>query len=170
MPSCNMYHISWVSLTLTWGISSQLLQQSTAAPPYLELGVLTTTIPDLQSWIAPLGPPVPGQPPLLRLLLPAAGPGLGLWVAPQGHCPWSRARGGLWLLLATPDLGVGMSPPGHHWPQTQGRLLQATTLTPDTGCLLLAATDLGRRVAPLGHSRAVAAWHSRPLPLTSEVG
>ena len=157
MPSCNMYHITWVSLTLTWGISSRLLQQSTAAPPYLELGVLTTTIPDLQSWIAPLGPPVPGQPPLLRLLLPAA-------------VPWSRARGGLWLLLATPDLGVGMSPPGHHWPQTQGRLLQATTLTPDTGCLLLAATDLGRRVAPLGRSRAVAAWHSRPLPLTSEVG
>ena len=49
--------------------------------------LLTTTVPDLQRGIAPLGPPVPVQPPLLGLLLPAAGPGLGLWVAPQGHCP-----------------------------------------------------------------------------------
>ena len=109
--------------------------------------LLTTAIPDLQSGIAPLGPPVPAQSPLLRLLLPAglgcgwllpaAAPGLGLGVAPQGHCPWPRARGGLsWppltsdvgcLLPATiglgrwvatpgcrPDLGRGMSPPGHH--------------------------------------------------------
>ena len=42
MPSCNTYHLTWVSLTLgmgfllpwTWGISSQLLQQSTASAPY----------------------------------------------------------------------------------------------------------------------------------------
>ena len=25
---------------------------------------------------------------------PAAAPGLGLWVAPQGHHPWPRVRGG----------------------------------------------------------------------------
>ena len=62
--------------------------------------LLTAVIPDLQRGIAPLGPPVPAQPPLLRLLLlaagpglgrewllPAATPGLGLGVAPQGHCP-----------------------------------------------------------------------------------
>ena len=61
----------------------------------------------LQRRIAPLCAPVPALPPLLGLLLLAAGPGLGrgwllptvtpglsLGVAPQGHCPWPRARGG----------------------------------------------------------------------------
>ena len=48
-------------LPWTWGISSQLLQQSTAAAPYLGQGyLLTATPPD-----APLGPPAPAQPPLL---------------------------------------------------------------------------------------------------------
>ena len=69
--------------------------------------LLITGVPDLQHGLAPLGPPVPGQPPLLRLLLLAAGPGLrrgwllpaaasglGLGVAPQGHRPWPRVRGG----------------------------------------------------------------------------
>ena len=52
--------------------------------------LLTATVPDLQRGIAPLGPPVPAKPPLLRLLLPATGPGLG--------------RG--WLLrVTTPGLG-----------------------------------------------------------------
>ena len=64
--------------------------------------LLTTTVPDLQRGIVPLGPPVPAQPPLLGLLLPvaspglgrgwlipAAVPGLGLGVAPQGHSPWT---------------------------------------------------------------------------------
>ena len=37
---------------------------------------LTTAVPDLKRGIAPLGPPVPVQPPLLRLLLPASSPGL----------------------------------------------------------------------------------------------
>ena len=61
--------------------------------------LLTVAVPDLQCGIAPLGPPVPGQPALLRLLLlvaglglgcgrllPTAAPGLGLWVA-----PWPQA-------------------------------------------------------------------------------
>ena len=65
--------------------------------------LLTAAIPDLQRGIAPLGPPVHSQPPLLGLLLPPAGPGLrrgwllpaavpslGLGVAPQGHRPWPR--------------------------------------------------------------------------------
>ena len=43
--------------------------------------LLTTAAPDLQRGIAPLGPPVPAHPLLLGLLLPAAGPGLGLQVA-----------------------------------------------------------------------------------------
>ena len=73
--------------------------------------LLTTAVPDLQCGVAPLGPPVPVQPLLLGLLLPAVGPGLG--------CE---------------------------------------------------APDLRRRVASLGRSCAFAAWHSRPLPLTLDVG
>ena len=49
--------------------------------------LLIAALPDLQRGIAPLGPPMPAQPPLLGLLLPAAAPGLGLGVAPQGHHP-----------------------------------------------------------------------------------
>ena len=77
--------------------------------------LLTATVPDLQRGITPLGPPVPAQPPLLRLLVPAAGPGLGPGVAPQGHRPWPWARGGF------------------SWPP----------LISDVGCLLLATTGLG---------------------------
>ena len=51
MPFCNTYHLTWVSLTLGVG--------------YL----LTAALPDLQCGIAPLGPPVPAQPPLLGRLL-----------------------------------------------------------------------------------------------------
>ena len=47
----------------------------------LDKGYLLTTVPDLQLGVAPLGSPVPAQPPLLGLLLSAAGPGLGLQVA-----------------------------------------------------------------------------------------
>ena len=57
-----------------------------AQPLLLTLGegyLLTAAVPDLQHGIAPLGPPVPAQPPLLRLLLPAASPGLGHgWLFP----------------------------------------------------------------------------------------
>ena len=67
----------WVSLH---GCSSK------AQPLLLTLDdgyLLTTTVPDLQRGIAPLGPPVPVQPPLLVLLLPAVGPGLGGgWLIP----------------------------------------------------------------------------------------
>ena len=42
--------------------------------------LLTATPPDLEHEIAPLGPPVPMQPPLL----PAAAPGVGRGVAPLG--------------------------------------------------------------------------------------
>ena len=114
------------------GCGISLHGHSSKAQPLLltldEGYLLTTAVPDLQCGIAPLGPPVPAQPLLLGLLLPAEGPGLGLrWllpaaapglrlrVAPQGHCPWLWARGGFF------------------WPP----------LTSDAGCLLLAATDAG---------------------------
>ena len=62
--------------------------------------LLTTPLPDLQLGIAPLGPPAPAQPPLLGMLLPAAGPGLG--------------RG--WLLRVTaPGLGHEIGIPQKNW-------------------------------------------------------
>ena len=54
MPSCNTYHLIWVSLTLAWGIYSRLLQQSTAAVPYDDGYLLTATVPDLQRGILKL--------------------------------------------------------------------------------------------------------------------
>ena len=77
---------------LVCGVSLHICS-SKAQPLLLTLDegyLLTAAIPDLQCGIAPLGPPARVQPPLLGILLPATGPGLGLGVAPQGHCPWPR--------------------------------------------------------------------------------
>ena len=113
--------------------------------------LLTTALPDLLRGIAPLGPPAPAQPRFL-----------GHGVAPLSHRPWPWA----W--------GHGIAPPGHSpWPWAWGhgvappgrRPWPRTRVTP-----LVTAPDLGRGVAPLSHSCAVAAWHSRLLPLTSDVG
>ena len=88
MPSLSAYGLTWISLTLdvgylfmvapakhshcslpwTWGITSGLLQRSTATAPYLEEGyLLTATPPDLQRGVAPLSLPAPVQPLLLGL-------------------------------------------------------------------------------------------------------
>ena len=61
--------------------------------------LLTAAVPDLQRGIAPLRPPVPAQPPLLGLLLPAAGPGL---------------RHGWLLPAAAPGLRLEVAPQA--WP------------------------------------------------------
>ena len=125
MPSCNTYHLTWVSLTLGVGYLFTAAPAKKAQLLLLTLDegyLLTTTVPDLQRGIAPLGPPAPAQPPLLGLFLPAAGPGLGLVVAPQGHSPWPQARSGFSRL----------------------------PLTSEVGCLLPAATDLGRGLSPHG--------------------
>ena len=68
-------------LPRSWGISSRLLQQSSATAPYLG----RVTPPDLECGAAPLSPPAPSQPPLL-----------GHGVAPLGHNPWPRTWGGGW--------------------------------------------------------------------------
>ena len=47
MPSRSTYCLSWVSLTLTWDISSRLLQQSVATAPYFGQGVSPQCCP---SW------------------------------------------------------------------------------------------------------------------------
>ena len=75
--------------------------------------LLSTAIPDLQHGIAPLGPPAPAQPPLLRLLLPASGMGGSSQLPPL-------ASGARWLLPADPDLRRGVSPPSLHCPRTRG--------------------------------------------------
>ena len=74
--------------------------------------LLTAALPDLHHGIAPLGPPAPVQPPLLR-----GG------VAPLGHRPWPRTwgssswlflhRGSLALSAASPDLWHGVTLLGH---------------------------------------------------------
>ena len=82
--------------------------------------LLTAAIPDLQRGIAPLGPPVPAQPPLLGMLLPAARPWPRARMAPPSCRPWPWARGGSsgspplvsgarWLLPAVPDFGRGVA-------------------------------------------------------------
>ena len=66
-----------------WGISSRC--SSKAQPLLLTLDegyLLTAAPPDLERGVAPLGPPVPAQPPLL-----------GCGVAPPGRRPWPRAWG-----------------------------------------------------------------------------
>ena len=112
MPSCNTYHLTWVSLSLDMGVSLHGCT-SKAQPLFLILDegyLLTDTVPDLQRGIAPLGPPVPAQPLLLGLLLPAAGPGLGRgWLFQL----LSLASGLGWLLRVTaPGLGREVASPG----------------------------------------------------------
>ena len=98
--------------------------------------LLTAAVPDLQCGIAPLGPSVPAQPPLLGMLLPAAGPGL------RHQCL---------LPAAALGLGLGVAPQGHHpWPPVRGGFSRPP-LTLDVGCLLPAVADLRRRIAPPGH-------------------
>ena len=70
MPSCNTYHLTWVSLILVMGYPFTLLL--TLDEGYL----LRAAPPDLERGVAPLGPPVPVQ-----LLL------LGRGVAPLGCAP-----------------------------------------------------------------------------------
>ena len=95
------------------------------------------------------------QPLLLTLdegyLLTAALPDLECGVAPLGPpAPMQPLLLGRWV-----------APPGHHpWPRAGDSFSWPPTTTP----------DLGRGVAPLSCSCTVAAWHSGPLPLTSDVG
>ena len=63
MPSCNTYHLTWISLAL-------------------DEGYLLTAAPDLECRVAPVGPPAPAQPLLL-----------GRGVAPLGRRPWPRTWG-----------------------------------------------------------------------------
>ena len=116
--------------------------------------LLTAAVPDLQRGIAPLGPlclcshrssGCSSQPPALASDMD------GFSQLPP------LASGARWLLPATPDFGRGVSPPDC---TDLGHGVAPPSRRPDLGC----------RVAPLGRSCAVAAWHSRPLPLTLDMG
>ena len=98
--------------SLEHGVS--LLGCSSKAQPLLltldEGYLLTTTVPDLQRGIAPLGPPAPEQPPLLgcssRLQALASGVGGSSQLPPL-------ASGSGWLLRVTsPGLGREVASPG----------------------------------------------------------
>ena len=151
MPSCNTSHLLGFLLPWACGISSHC--SSKAQPLLLTLDegyLLTAAIPELQRGIAPLGPPVPVEPPLLELLLPAAG------VGGSSQLP-SLASDVVCLLPAATDLRHRVAPLGHFcavaaWhsrplprPQTWGTsswLLQQSTA---------AVPYLGRGVSPYCH-------------------
>ena len=67
MPSCNTYHVTWVSLNLGRGVSLQgFLSKAQLLLLTLDKGyLLTAAPPDLECGIAPLGPPASAQPLLL---------------------------------------------------------------------------------------------------------
>ena len=88
--------------------------------------LLTYALPDLQRGIAPLGPPVPVQPPLL-----------GHGVGPPGCCPWPRVS----------DISSGPPPLSLDLGSSSRPFLCRRSLA-----LSAAAPDLRRGVAPLGRA------------------
>ena len=94
MPSCNTYHLTWVSLGR--GVS---LHSCSSKAQLLLLTLDEVTPPDLEHGVAPLGPPTPAHPPLL-------GCGVSL------HSCSSKAQLLLLTLeeVALPDLGRGVAP------------------------------------------------------------
>ena len=72
--------------------------------------LLTADVPDLQRGIAPLGPPAPAQPPLLGMLVSAAGPGLRRgWLLPVAAPGLGL---GVLLRVTAPGLGCKVASPG----------------------------------------------------------
>ena len=126
--------------------------------------LLTAALPDFQRGIAPLGPPAPTQTQLL-----------GREVGPPGHRPWPPAWGcSSWPPPLASGVGAwGSSSRPLPLASGLGRGYLLPVAAPDFGrgvTPLVAAPDLRRGIAPLSRSCAVAPWHSRLLPLTSDVG
>ena len=112
MLPCNTYHLTWVSLNLDMAyiFMAAPAKCSHCSLPWTRGYLLTATPPDLECGVAPLGPPVPAQPPFL-----------GRGVAPPDHHPWPRTQGSsswpppLWhgvLPAFAPDLRLGEAPLG----------------------------------------------------------
>ena len=68
----SQHHLTWVSLNLDVGYLFTAAPERAATTPYLD----EVTPPDLERGVAPLGPPMPTQPPLI-----------GHRVAPPSRCP-----------------------------------------------------------------------------------
>ena len=124
MPSCNTYSLTWVSVTLDVGYLFTTAPANCSLLLTLDEGYLLTAAPsDLELGIAPLGPPVPVQPPFL-----------GGGVGSPSRCPWPRA----WCSSSRP-------------PPLAWTLGSSSRLPPlGHGVLLASAPDLGRGVAALG--------------------
>ena len=105
--------------------------------------LLTAALIDLQSGIAPLGPPAPLQPQLL-----------GRGVPPPGRRPWPQTR------------GISSRLPPR--PRTQGSSFQPF-LCHRSLVLSAAVPDLGHGVTPLGRC-PLGMGSSRLLPLTLDMG
>ena len=113
MPSCNTYHLTWVSLTLDVGYPFMVApaKSSRCSLPWMRGISSPAAPPDIERGVAPLGLPAPTQPLLL-----------GQGVAPLGHNPWPWAWGSsrrlllrchsLELLVTAPDLRRGVAPLG----------------------------------------------------------
>ena len=84
MPSCNTYHLTWVSLNLDVGylFTAAPAKCSHCSLPWTRVISSPATRPGLGHGVAPLNPPVPMQPPLL-----------GCGAALLGCLPISRACG-----------------------------------------------------------------------------
>ena len=83
MPSCNTYHLTWVSLTLDVGylFRAAPAKRSCCSLPWMRGYLHTTPPPDLEVGIAPVGPPAPAQPLLLGCgVVPFRPPPLALGV------------------------------------------------------------------------------------------
>ena len=65
MPSCNTYHLTWVSLTLDVGYLFTAAPVQSLLLTLDEGYLLTTAPPDLERGVALLGPPASAQLPLL---------------------------------------------------------------------------------------------------------
>ena len=103
-------------LPWTWGISSQLLQQSAATAPYLGRGVSPHRRPSWPwTWSRSSRRSCAQHSHCsldLGLLLWAAAPGLSCREAPPSRCPWPPAWASL-LPATAPDLKLGVAPLGH---------------------------------------------------------
>lgn len=103
----------------------------------------------------------------------AAAPYLGRWVSPHHRSSWPWT----WNSSSRPSCPSAATAPwtwgcsSQVLPLALGRGSSSRLLLCCRSLALSATTpDLECGVAPLGRSWAVAAWHSRPLPLTSDVG
>ena len=116
LPSCNTYHLTWVSLLGTgYLFTAAPAKHSCCSLPWTR-GI--SLLPLFLTFnVGPLGPPAPVQPPSgcsspTQALASRMGgsshcrPRLRLGVAPQGHHPWPWVGGGFsWPPPLTSDAG-----------------------------------------------------------------